>query len=106
MADFVGGLTVDEYRKEFGIPSAVKSVQSGVTQVGSHHKDVTINKVDLNKTLCFVSRPISDYGDSTYESLAAYSHVATCRLISSTQLRICINNSNGGHIYWQVIEYY
>lgn len=106
MADFVGGLTVDEYRKEFGTASAVKSVQSGVTQVGSNHIDVTINEVDLNKTLCFVSRPIKNYSDATYECVLGYSYVSTCRLISSTQLRVCATNNSGGYVYWQVIEYY
>lgn len=105
MADFVGGLTVDEYRKEFGTAGAVKSVQSGVAQTGSYHVDVTINQVDLNKTLCFVSRPISNYGDSTYEGVDSYSIVSMCRLISSTKLRIG-SNSSSQYIYWQVIEYY
>jgi hypothetical protein len=72
----------------------VKSKQTGETQITSQTQDVTINSVNVEKSLVFASKR----GGGT-------DYIFGYHLLNSTTLRLTNNTTSGHTIYWQVIEF-
>lgn len=104
MAKFVGGLTINEFEENFG---TVKSVQRGrATVTSSASVQITINAVDISKSIIIVSNFVST---NNYNYMQYSAQGAEGVLESSTSIHLysslfdsnCYNN-----VSWQVIEFY
>ena len=85
--------------------SVIKSIQRGVSTIenGDSSRSITINPVNVNKTMVSYLGFTSTSGDTTSD----HRYRGYIRLVDSTTIRISRANSGGDFTYsWEVIEFY